>query len=177
MSADLAFAIKLLNSSSASTADSVTNVTRIFYALYLARILVLRRFLDCLPSDLSEAQARKEWLYFQIAPPPISSGVDIFTAVFEAIAGGELKDLRRCADCTLTGLGWRNHKWFSKSFSTLYGREGAYVDVVEEGPPPLYIVVDEVEMPNSESQKPRTVRRAARRRAQVYSLLCQPHSS
>lgn len=97
--------------------------------------------------------------------------------VLEGVLGGEVDDLRRGAECKLTGLGWRNHKWFSKSLTASYEDEGAYLDCREGELPPLYLVIDEIEMPVSEKSKPRVARRVARRRAEVYTLLCRPDSS
>lgn len=86
--------------------------------------------------------------------------------------GGDVDDLRRSAECKLTGLGWRNHKWFSRSLTALYDKEGAWVDAREGDIPPFYLVVDEIEIPVGEASRPRAARRVARRRAEVYSLLC-----
>ncbi|EIM81138.1 uncharacterized protein STEHIDRAFT_162130 [Stereum hirsutum FP-91666 SS1] len=182
-SPDLAFALKLLRRLRASAAAGVDTshlVDKVFYALCLSRILVLYHFLDSLPSDVSESQAHREWLYFQLAPPRTSAGVDIFTAVLEGIAGGDVDDLRMIAERILSALGWRNHQWFTQSLYGTYaeGVEGGFfVDHLEEVHPPLYLVVDEIEMPVSEGLKPRAARRAARMRAEVYSLLCRPDSS
>lgn len=179
-SPDLAFALKLLRRSRTSASTDGMDVSRlldqVFYALYLSRILVLYHFLDSLPSDLSESQAHKEWLYFQLSPPRTSAGVDIFTAVLEGVAGGDVDLLRVTAERKLTALGWRNHRWFSKSLIGTYEKEGFYVDALEEVHPPLYLVIDEIDMPASEGLKPRAARRVARRRAEVYSLLCRPGS-
>lgn len=98
----------------------------------------------------------------------------------EGVAGGDVDDLRVIAERKLTALGWRNHRWFSQS---LYGTDvegvegGFFVDPLEEVHPPLYLVIDEIEMPAGEGFKPRAARRVARKRAEVYSLLCRPDSS
>ncbi|EIM81133.1 uncharacterized protein STEHIDRAFT_172150 [Stereum hirsutum FP-91666 SS1] len=180
-SPDLAFALKLLRrlraSAAAAGVDTSHLADKVFYALYLSRILVLYHFLDSLPSDISESQAHREWLYFQLAPPLTSAGVDIFTAVLEGVAGGDVDDLRTVAERRLSALGWRNHQWFSQSLYGSYVEGGFYVDPLEEVHPPLYLVIDEIEMPVSEGLKPRAARRVARKRAEVYSLLCRPDSS
>lgn len=180
-SPDLAFAIKLLRRSQTSRAaagvDLAHSAEKLFYALYLSRILVLSQFLDSLPPDLSERQARKEWLYFQLVPPSTSAGVDIFTTVLKGVVGGDVEHLKMSAERKLSALGWRNHQWFSQSLIASYVEDGCYIDPVDQPLPPFYLAVDEIEMPASEVFTPRSAHRIARRRAEVYALLCGAHPS
>lgn len=173
VSQDLALALKHLEQSSATaSAHGTHDVDQVFSALYLARILVLYQLLDSLPQSLSEDQARQEWLHFQLMPPRTAAGVDVFAAVFLRVVEGDAADLRRAAKCRLTALGWRNHKWFSKSFKAIYTGQGALVDLVKGSRPPLYLFVDEITVGRSSGSgaERRDVRRANRRRAAVHSL-------
>lgn len=182
-SQDLAFALKHVTRLPKSKADVQspsagspvgTDIDRLSRALYLSRVLVLYQFLDSLPSRLSETQARKEWLYFQLNPPRISDGIDVFSAVFRDVMGGEPADLQRAAECRLTALGWRNHKWFSKSLTADHVKQGPFVWTRKGTLPPFYLVIDEVTPPPSTLNGRQThpyARRVYRKRAAVYSLL------
>lgn len=173
-SPDLDLALRYLKRS--SKAADAPDGDRIFSALYLARILVLSQLLDSLPDSLSETQAREEWLHFQLNPPRTSSGDDIFSTVFSGIIEGDAADLRRAAECRLGALGWRNHKWFSRSLKASYTRKGAIVSPLDGKLPPFYLAVDEVTAgrPESIGVDTREVRRAYRRRAAVHTLFSRP---
>lgn len=106
-----------------------------FYALYLTRIIVLSRFLDCLPRDSKVQFARSAWAAFQRDPPRTAEGDDVFSMVYRHVtkARGSIADLKRTAETRFDSLVYRNQH--------LFGEED------DPSNPPFYLAIDEVEAP------------------------------
>ncbi|EIM85539.1 uncharacterized protein STEHIDRAFT_158169 [Stereum hirsutum FP-91666 SS1] len=107
---------------------------RCFYALYLTRIIVLSRFLECLPRDIDSEYARAGWAVFQHAPPRMPDGDDVFSATYRHVtrARGSVFDLRRTVKARFRALAKSNRRLSIKL--------------------PFHLAVDEVEAPISRNR-------------------------
>lgn len=152
--------------------DKATIAQECFYALYLARVIVFSEFLDSLPDDLSEEQARKEWLYFQLAPPRASgdSEDDVFATVFRALSSSKPEDIRKSAKGRMISAPWKHYKWFPKSIIVFQNQGHRFPLLDERTDPPLHVIVDEITPPGAESSEVYASRRARRFRELVYAL-------
>ncbi|EIM85555.1 uncharacterized protein STEHIDRAFT_158186 [Stereum hirsutum FP-91666 SS1] len=128
---DLSTVVDTASHSPEATSCRAAMAERCFYALYLSRIVVLSRFLDCLPRDLHVRYARAEWASFQHSPPCTTDGDDIFSVVYRHIMRTQCStvDLKRTAEARFDSLHWKNLQYFDDEYGTL----------------PFYIVVDEIE--------------------------------
>ncbi|EIM81174.1 uncharacterized protein STEHIDRAFT_142410 [Stereum hirsutum FP-91666 SS1] len=175
VSKDLELAAKMLDmrlTTSQPGDDKATIAQECFYALYLARVIVFSEFLDSLPDDLSEEQARKEWLYFQLAPPRASgdSEDDVFATVFRAISTSDPEDIRKSAKGRMISAPWKHYKWFPKSI-IVFQKQGDPLPLLDERTdPPLHLIIDEITPPGAESSEAYASRRARRFRELVYAL-------
>lgn len=152
--------------------DKATIAQECFYALYLARVVVFSEFLDSLPDDISKEQARKEWLYFQLAPPRASgdSEDDVFATVFRAISTSDPEDIRKSAKGRMISAPWKHYKWFPKSIR-VFQMEGEPLPLLDEDTdPPLHLIVDEITPHGAESSEAYASRRARRFQELVYAL-------
>lgn len=124
---------------------------RCFYALYLTRIIVLSRFLECFPRDIDLEYARAGWAVFQHAPPRMPDGDDVFSAAYRHVtrARGSVFDLRRTVKARVRALAKSNRRLSIKL--------------------PFDLAVDEVEA--TISQNPSSSHRPACSRLSVSALL------
>lgn len=129
-----------------------------FYMLYLARVLVLSRFLDAAPQDWDERDARAEWASFQYDPPCDPDGDDVFAIFFQHVmqARASTADLKRTAEARFNALVRRNERLFSKK------RNDPALNH------PFYFAIDEIEAPICQS--PASGRRPACSRLGVSAL-------
>lgn len=143
-----------------ATPDCAVLAERYFYTLYLTRILVLSRFLDCLPRDVPRCYAPTLWAMFQHDPPRMPDGDDVFAKVYRHVTSWDSPtfDLKRTAEAHFTALITKNERLFSRP-----GR-----DKHEGLNSRFYLVVNEVEAPVS--QAPSSGRRPACSRHGVSTL-------
>lgn len=129
-----------------------------FYTLYLARVLVLSRFLDTIPRDWNERSACVEWASFQYDPPCNSDGDDVFAIVYRHVlnARASTADLKRTAEARFNALARRNERLLSKKWIN------PALNL------PFYLAVDEIEAPIHQS--PSSGRRPACSRLGVSAL-------
>lgn len=130
-----------------------------FYTLYLARVLVLSRFLHTIPRECDARHACVEWATFQYDPPCNSYGDDVFAIVYRHVlnARASTADLKRTAEARFNSLVRRNERLFSKEhLNPALGRL------------PFYLAVDEIEA--SVHQRPTSRRRPACSRLGVSAL-------
>lgn len=141
---DLSTVVDTASHSPEATSCRAAMAERCFYALYLSRIVVLSKFLDCLPRDLHVRYARAEWASFQHSPPFTPDGDDIFSVVYRHITRARCStvDLKRTAEARFDALVWKNRQLFRDGRGTL----------------PFYIVVDEIEaaVPQTTSSRRRS---------------------
>lgn len=141
-----------------ATSHCAAMAMRCFYALYLTRIIIFARFLDCLPRDLHVTYARTEWAVFQHDPPCTPEGNDIFATVYRCVVrtGGSIFDLKRTTEARFRALVKRNERFFPEEYGNPASKS------------PFYLVVDEVEAPVFHS--PSSGRRPACSRRGVSAL-------
>lgn len=124
---------------------------RCFYALYLTRIIVLSRFLDCLPRDIDIEFARTEWAVFQHAPPRLPNRDDVFSAVYRHVkrACSSVFDLKRTAEGRFNALFTRNRHLFHKKLyhPSNYPMVLKALENSLNVKFPFYLAIDEVEAP------------------------------
>lgn len=146
LSQDLILAIQELGTAMDTATHSLETIPhyttvakRCFYALYLTRIIVLSKFLDCIPLDVDSVFVPAEWALFQHGPPRISDGDDVFCTVYRHVmrACGSVFDLKRTAQARFNNLVKSNKRFFSQN-RTIQARELPFY---------LVPVVDEVEAP------------------------------
>ncbi|KAK2467977.1 hypothetical protein APHAL10511_000272 [Amanita phalloides] len=83
--------------------DSTGAAHRAFAQLLYARIFMLKKLLDNIPSGTAAAVARRRWVLLQVSPPR-NGGADIFLAVLQAIQEGTTEILMEIVRDTLTYL-------------------------------------------------------------------------
>lgn len=164
MSQDLILAIQELGASIDTATPSPEAISRraaiaelCFYTLYLTRIVVLSRFLECLPHDIHVPFARSEWAVFQRDPPRTSEGDDIFSVVYRYIAKARrsIAGLKRTAETRFETLVYKNQRLFTNHCPIALQT-------------PFYLAVDEVDTPVG--QTPLSGRRPACSRTSVNAL-------
>ncbi|EIM79646.1 uncharacterized protein STEHIDRAFT_163470 [Stereum hirsutum FP-91666 SS1] len=164
MSQDLILAIQELGATIDTATLSPEAISRraamaelCFYTLYLTRIVVLSRFLECFPQDIYVPFARSEWAVFQRDPPRTSEGEDIFSVVYRHVAKARhsIAGLKRTAETRFETLVYKNKRLFTN-----------HCEIASQTP--FCLAVDEVDTPVG--QTPLSGRRPACSRSSVNAL-------
>ncbi|EIM79691.1 uncharacterized protein STEHIDRAFT_163512 [Stereum hirsutum FP-91666 SS1] len=164
MSQDLILAIQELGATIDTATLSPEAISRraaiaelCFYTLYLTRIIVLSRFLECLPQDIFVRFARSEWAVFQRDPPRTSEGDDVFSVVYRHVAKARrsIAGLKRTVETRFETLVYKNKH--------LFNDQSDPASII-----PFYLAVDEVDTPVG--QTPLSGRRPACSRSSVNAL-------
>ena len=98
-------------SSSADQEKNINAARRAFSQLLCARIFVLEKLLQKMPSNTTAAVARRRWVLAQILPPWYTQ-FDIFVTVLKVIRGGDTNVLDQIASDILKGLKERKPSLF-----------------------------------------------------------------
>ena len=98
-------------SSSADQEKNINAARRAFSQLLCARIFVLEKLLQKMPSNTTAAVARRRWVFAQILPPWYTQ-FDIFVTVLKVIRGGDTNVLDQIASDILKGLKERKPNLF-----------------------------------------------------------------
>jgi len=106
---------------------------RVFAMVFCARVFVLKRLMDSLPTGTDVWVARRRWVLLQVMPPPHSSStLDIFAVLVQSLRSADTDDMLTFVRTTL---------------KSLYSREDLFpVAEKVENITPLFVVIDEAQV-------------------------------